>query len=498
MRPKLEGRWFGTMALSEPQAGSSLADITTKAEPQDDGTYRLFGNKMWISGGDHELTENIVHLVLARIPGGPPGVKGISLFVVPKFLVDDDGRSATQRRHPGRAQPQDGLPRDDEHAAQLRRGRAHPGRAGRRRRLPRRRAAPRPRVHVPHDERGPHRRRPGRDRPRLHRLPAGARVRPHPHPGPPCRREGPAVPPVPIIATPTCGGCCWPRRPRRGRPRARACTAPGWSTRSRPPRRRGRAPARTCCSTCSRRSPRRGRRSGGRGQRPRHPGPRRLRLHPRLPGRADLRDNRLNPIHEGTNGIQALDLLGRKVVLQDGAGLALLGETIGATIAGPRAPSSRATPRSSGGARPHGRGPAALSETGDPERAAGERAGLSRSRRAPREAWIWLEQLLAVADRRPGTYSRASGQAARHFFRYLLPTVHADARPPGVAGPDGARHPAAGWPCNPPDTTTPRRSGAERRGVGGRASGCYAATAPTGSAAGCRPPDGRSARCSRS
>ena len=91
VRPELEGRWFGTMALSEPQAGSSLADITTRAEPQDDGTYRLTGNKMWISGGDHELTENIVHLVLAKIPGGPPGVKGISLFVVPKFLVNEDG-----------------------------------------------------------------------------------------------------------------------------------------------------------------------------------------------------------------------------------------------------------------------------------------------------------------------------------------------------------------------------------------------------------------------
>ncbi|PWW22594.1 butyryl-CoA dehydrogenase [Geodermatophilus normandii] len=91
VRPMLEGRWFGTMALSEPQAGSSLADITTRAEPQDDGSYRLTGNKMWISAGDHELTENIVHLVLAKIPGGPPGVKGISLFIVPKVLVADDG-----------------------------------------------------------------------------------------------------------------------------------------------------------------------------------------------------------------------------------------------------------------------------------------------------------------------------------------------------------------------------------------------------------------------
>ena len=93
--PMAEGRWFGTMALSEPQAGSSLADITTRAVPQGDGSYRLTGNKMWISGGDHELTENIVHLVLAKIPGPDgkliPGTKGISLFIVPKFLVEADG-----------------------------------------------------------------------------------------------------------------------------------------------------------------------------------------------------------------------------------------------------------------------------------------------------------------------------------------------------------------------------------------------------------------------
>ncbi len=87
----LSGRFSGTMCLSEPQAGSSLSDIVTRAEPQPDGTYRLFGQKMWISGGDHELTENIVHLVLAKIPGGPPGVKGISLFLVPKRLMNADG-----------------------------------------------------------------------------------------------------------------------------------------------------------------------------------------------------------------------------------------------------------------------------------------------------------------------------------------------------------------------------------------------------------------------
>lgn len=88
--PMIEGRYFGTMCLSEPHAGSSLSDITTRAERLDDGTYRIRGNKMWISGGDHELSDNIVHLVLARVPGAPAGVKGISLFIVPKRREDGE------------------------------------------------------------------------------------------------------------------------------------------------------------------------------------------------------------------------------------------------------------------------------------------------------------------------------------------------------------------------------------------------------------------------
>ena len=91
VKPMLAGRFTGTMALSETQAGSSLADITTRAEPRDDGTHRLFGSKMWISGAEHEMSDNIVNLVLAKIPGGPAGTKGISLFIVPKFLVGADG-----------------------------------------------------------------------------------------------------------------------------------------------------------------------------------------------------------------------------------------------------------------------------------------------------------------------------------------------------------------------------------------------------------------------
>lgn len=90
-RPMIEGRWFGTMALSETQAGSSLGDIATRAESDGEGAYRLTGAKMWISGAEHELRENIVNLVLARMAGAPAGVKGISLFIVPKYLPDAQG-----------------------------------------------------------------------------------------------------------------------------------------------------------------------------------------------------------------------------------------------------------------------------------------------------------------------------------------------------------------------------------------------------------------------
>lgn len=89
--PMLEGRWFGTMCLSEPQAGSSLGDITTTATQVENGLYRIKGSKMWISGGDQDITDNIVHMVLAKIPGGPAGTKGISLFLVPKYRVNQDG-----------------------------------------------------------------------------------------------------------------------------------------------------------------------------------------------------------------------------------------------------------------------------------------------------------------------------------------------------------------------------------------------------------------------
>ncbi|HLA36817.1 MAG TPA: acyl-CoA dehydrogenase [Rhodocyclaceae bacterium] len=90
--PKMiAGAWTGTMNLTEAQAGSDLAQVRTRAVPQDDGTYRIFGSKIFITYGDHDMTENTIHLVLARTPTAPEGVKGISLFVVPKFLVNPDG-----------------------------------------------------------------------------------------------------------------------------------------------------------------------------------------------------------------------------------------------------------------------------------------------------------------------------------------------------------------------------------------------------------------------
>src|ERR1700683_2935826 len=87
----VEGRWTGTMNLTEPQAGSDLPPVRTRAVRQADGSYRLVGQKIFITYGEHDLSENIIHLVIARTPEAPPGVKGISLFIVPKFLVNDDG-----------------------------------------------------------------------------------------------------------------------------------------------------------------------------------------------------------------------------------------------------------------------------------------------------------------------------------------------------------------------------------------------------------------------
>jgi alkylation response protein AidB-like acyl-CoA dehydrogenase len=91
--PKLiSGEWMGTMQLTEPQAGSDVGALKARAERAEDGTYRIFGQKIFITYGEHEMTDNIIHFVLARLPDAPPGTKGISLFLVPKFMLEEDGR----------------------------------------------------------------------------------------------------------------------------------------------------------------------------------------------------------------------------------------------------------------------------------------------------------------------------------------------------------------------------------------------------------------------
>lgn len=87
----MAGEWTGVMCLTEPQCGSDLNLVRSKAEPNDDGSYNITGGKIWISAGEHDMSENIIHIVLARLPGAPAGTKGLSLFVVPKFMVNDDG-----------------------------------------------------------------------------------------------------------------------------------------------------------------------------------------------------------------------------------------------------------------------------------------------------------------------------------------------------------------------------------------------------------------------
>lgn len=94
MPPLVEGRWTGTMCLTEPQCGTDLGQVKTKAEPNADGSYRITGTKIFISAGEHDLAENIIHIVLARLPDAPAGTKGISLFIVPKFKVNADGSLA--------------------------------------------------------------------------------------------------------------------------------------------------------------------------------------------------------------------------------------------------------------------------------------------------------------------------------------------------------------------------------------------------------------------
>ncbi|MDG3009501.1 acyl-CoA dehydrogenase [Rhodococcus sp. D2-41] len=424
VRPMLEGRWFGTMCLSEPQAGSSLADITTRAVPQDDGSFRLTGTKMWISGGDHELTENIVHLVLAKIPGGPAGVKGISLFIVPKVLPDVAGLGerndvtlvGLNHKMGNRGTTNtllnfgDGThtPGGQAGAVGYLVGEPHKGLSYM--------------FHMMNEARI------GVGFLAISLGYAGylqsveyARTRSQ---GRAAGDKDPTSPPVPLIRHTDirrmllaqkayvegalalglyCSKLVDEQVTADDEDAAARTTllldvltpiAKSW-------------PSQWCLEANSLA----------------------IQVHGGYGYTRDYdveqfyRDNRLNPIHEGTHGIQGLDLLGRKVIMNGGAGLALLAETVGATI-------DRAVAAGGDAADHAGELRAALERivattarlwgTGNPSVALANSSIYLESMGHIVIAWIWLEQLLAVGDQ-DGAFYDGKRQAARYFYRFELP-----------------------------------------------------------------------------
>ena len=446
---EFSGRFSGTMCLSEPQAGSSLSDIATRAVP--DGAdfesdplgprYRLRGNKMWISNGEHELTENIVHLVLAKIPGDDGKLDSRHARHLALHRAEEAGRRRrradrrAQRRRARRPEPQARLPRHPQHAAQFRRRqvpgaqRRAPGAIGYLVGRPRRGPA----LHVPHDERGAHRRRPRRDHARLRRLRGLARLREEPPAGAADRprRQGPgAAAGAASSSTPTSSACCSRRRATAKARSRSSCTARAWSTSSTPATTRRAHEARLLLEVltpiakswpsewCLEANSLAIQVHGGYG------------YTRDFPVEQYWRDNRLNMIHEGTHGIQALDLLGRKVVMDGGAGL----DARCARRSTRRSP--RAAPVAGAGRARAGAG--AARPTTSPRRRARPGRPASRQRRSPTRrrtcrrsaTWCWpgsgSTSRPARPPRSPATLRSAAGSPpARYFFRYELPRIGA-------------------------------------------------------------------------
>jgi len=426
VRPMLEGRFFGTMCLSEPQAGSSLGDIRTRAVPQADGTYRLFGSKMWISGGDHDLSETIVHMVLARIEGAPAGVKGISLFVVPKHRLDENGAPGERNDvvlaglnhkmgYRGTTNTLlnfgEGKHRPGGEAGAVGElvGAPHQGLAAM--------------FHMMNEARigvGAGAAALGYTG-YLHALDY-ARGRPQ---GRPVSAKGPASPPVPIIEHADVRRMLLAQKAYAEGALALnlycAClTDDQEAAEDEAERDRARRlldmltpiakswPSQWCLEGNSLAI----QVLGGYGYTRDYP------------VEQFYRDNRLNPIHEGTHGIQGLDLLGRKAIMDGGSGLKLLAETVLATVARTAdhpelEPYGEALTRTMARI---GEATAAVWSDGDPERALANASAYLEVVGHAVLAWIWLEQALASAGK-TGDFYDGKRQAARYFFHWELPKV---------------------------------------------------------------------------
>lgn len=425
--PMLEGRWFGTMCLSEPQAGSSLADVTTRAVRQDDGTFRLFGNKMWISGGDHELGDNIVHLVLARVEGAPAGVKGLSLFATPKYVVEADGTRGERNdvvlaglNHKmgfrgtvntvlnfgeGRYQPRGSAGAVGELVGEEGRGLAVM-------------------FHMMNEARiGVGAGAVALGYTGYRRALAYARGRAQ---GRPLGGKDPAAAPVPIVQHADVrrmllasksyveGGLALVLKAalllddQETHPDAEVRARSGALLDVLTPIVKS-WPSQWCLAANDLAI----QVHGGYG-------------YTREYGVEQLyRDNRLNPIHEGTHGIQAQDLLGRKLVMDGGRGLLLLKDTIDDTIA--RAGDADADLREhafrlAGALESLVQAVGSAWASGDPRVAlVNATTGLEAAGHVV-VAWIWLEQLLA-AHGKEGSFYDGKRAAGRYFLTHELPKV---------------------------------------------------------------------------
>ncbi|MCR1783262.1 acyl-CoA dehydrogenase [Nocardioides carbamazepini] len=424
--PMLDGRWFGTMCLSEPQAGSSLADVATRAVRQEDGTFRLFGNKMWISGGDHELGENIVHLVIARVEGAPPGVKGLSLFATPKYVVDTSG-SRGERNDVTLAgiNHKMGFRGTVNTVLNFGEGVHRPGGA-----------AGAVGELVGEEGRGLAVMFHMMNEARIGvgagavalgytghlRALAYARERVQ---GRPSAAKDPAAPPVPIVQHADVrrmllasksyveGGLALILRAalllddQRTLPSAEARERAGALLDVLTPIVKS-WPSQWCLAANDLAI----QVHGGYG-------------YTREYGVEQLyRDNRLNPIHEGTHGIQALDLLGRKLVMNRGTGLQLLLEAIRESVARARATGdaelSGYADRVATAADRLATAVAAAWESGDPQVAlVNATTGLEAAGHVV-VAWTWLDQLLA-AHGKEGAFYDGKRAAGRYFLTHELP-----------------------------------------------------------------------------